>query len=88
MAAERERAEAVHSKSHGHLPRAFWLFAAASAATTTSGLVSFAVIGYHLTQDHVVPLAAVPLIYAAAVGAAALAALDPAGSSTAPEVAS
>jgi hypothetical protein len=38
-------------------------------------LVTFAVIAYHLTQDQVVPVAAVPLIYAAAMGAAALAAL-------------
>jgi MFS family permease len=74
ITAERKRAEAVLSRWHGPLPRAFWLFAAASAATT-AGLVSFAVIGYHLTQDQVVPLAAVPLIYAAAMGAAALAAL-------------
>jgi MFS family permease len=74
MTAERERPDAVPSRFHGPLPRAFWLFAAASAATT-AGLVSFAVIGYHLTQDQVVPIAAVPLIYAAAMGAAALAAL-------------
>jgi MFS family permease len=33
------------------------------------------VISYHLTQDHVVPVAAVPLIYAAAMGAEAFAAL-------------
>jgi Major Facilitator Superfamily len=62
------------SKSHGRLPVVFWLFAAASAATT-AGLVTFAVIAYHLTQDHVVRVAAVPLIYAAAMAAAALAAL-------------
>jgi hypothetical protein len=62
------------SKSHGRLPVVFWLFAAASAATT-AGLVTFAVIAYHLTQDRVVPVAAVPLIYAAAMAAAALAAL-------------
>jgi MFS family permease len=74
MAAERKQPEALLASLHGRLPRAFWLFAAASAATT-AGLVSFAVIGYHLTQDHVVPIAAVPLIYAAAMGAAALAAL-------------
>src|SRR4029453_8421756 len=60
--------------SPGHLPREFWLFAAASAAIS-GGLVTFAVIAYHLTQDHVVPVAAVPLIYAAAMGADALAAL-------------
>ena len=74
MSAERKQAEAVLSRLHGPLPRAFWLFAAASAATT-AGLVTFAVIAYHLTQDQVVPIAAVPLIYAAAMGAAALAAL-------------
>jgi MFS family permease len=74
MTAERKRPEAVLSRLQGPLPRAFWLFAAGSAATT-AGLVSFAVIGYHLAQDHVVPIAAVPLIYAAAMGAAALAAL-------------
>jgi MFS family permease len=74
MTAERKRPEALLASLHGRLPRAFWLFAAASAATT-AGLVSFAVIGYHLTQDRVVPIAAVPLIYAAAMGAAALAAL-------------
>jgi MFS family permease len=62
------------SNAHGRLPVVFWLFAGASAATT-AGLVTFAVIAYHLTQDRVVPVAAVPLIYAAAMGAAALAAL-------------
>jgi MFS family permease len=44
MAAERKRPEALLASLHGRLPRAFWLFAAASAATT-AGLVSFAVIG-------------------------------------------
>ncbi len=56
------------------LPRVFWLFAAAAAATT-GGLVTFAIIAYHLAQDQVVTIAAVPLIYAAAMAAAALAAL-------------
>ena len=37
------------------------MFAAASAAIS-AGLVTFAVIAYHLTQDHVVGVAAVPLI--------------------------
>jgi MFS family permease len=74
MTAERKRAEAVPSRLQSPLPSAFWLFAAAAGATT-AGLVSFAVIAYHLTQDHVVPIAAVPLIYAGAMGAAALAAL-------------
>jgi MFS family permease len=66
--------ESLLSRFHGQLPHVFWLFAAACAATT-GGLVTFAIIAYHLTQDHVVTLAAVPLIYAAAMGAEALAAL-------------
>ena len=66
--------ESLLSRFHGQLPHVFWLFAAACAATT-GGLVTFAVIAYHLTQDHVVAVAAVPLIYAAAMGAEALAAL-------------
>jgi sugar phosphate permease len=71
---DEELRQSRHSKSHGRLPVVFWLFAGASAATT-AGLVTFAVIAYHLTQDRVVPVAAVPLIYAAAMAAAALAAL-------------
>jgi MFS family permease len=71
---EPDRPEPRPSAAPGKLPREFWLFAAASAAIS-GGLVTFAVIAYHLTQDHIVPVAAVPLIYAAAMGAAALAAL-------------
>jgi MFS family permease len=69
-----ERRESLLSNLHGQLPGVFWLFAAASAAVS-AGLVTFAIISYHLTQDHVVTLAAVPVIYAAAMGAAALSAL-------------
>jgi MFS family permease len=72
--ADPERKESLLSSLHGRLPGVFWLFAAASAAIS-AGLVTFAVIAYHLTQDHVVSVAAVPLIYAAAMGAEALAAL-------------
>jgi MFS family permease len=68
------RRESLLSRLHGRLPRVFWLFAAASAAIS-AGLVTFAVIAYHLTQDHVVGVAVVPLIYAAAMGAGSLAAL-------------
>jgi MFS family permease len=73
-AAASQPEESLFARLHGSLPRAFWLFAAASAATS-AGLVTFAVIAYHLTQDHVVSIAAVPVIYAAAMGAEALAAL-------------
>jgi len=69
-----EGRESLLSRLHGGLPRVFWLFAAAAAAAS-AGLVTFAVISYHLTQDQVVPVAAVPVIYAAAMGASALAAL-------------
>ena len=69
-----ESRESPLARLHGRLPGVFWLFAAASAATS-AGLVTFAVIAYHLTQDRVVSVAAVPLIYAAAMGAEALAAL-------------
>jgi predicted MFS family arabinose efflux permease len=74
VTAEPDRPAPQPSTSPGRLPREFWLFAAASAAIS-GGLVTFAVIAYHLTQDQVLPVAAVPLIYAAAMGAAALAAL-------------
>ncbi len=69
-----ERRESLLSRLHGGLPRVFWLFAAASAAAS-AGLVTFAVISFHLTQDHVVSVAAVPVIYAAAMAAEAFAAL-------------
>jgi hypothetical protein len=68
------RRESLLSRLHGGLPSVFWLFAAACAAIS-GGLVTFALISYHLAQDHVVSLAAVPVIYAAAMGAEALAAL-------------
>ena len=69
-----EHRKSLFATLHDRLPRVFWLFAAASAATS-AGLVTFAIIAYHLTQDHVVSIAAVPVIYAAAMGAEALAAL-------------
>ncbi len=56
------------------LPRAFYAFAASTGAAT-AGLVTFGVISYHLARDHVVGVAAVPLVYAAGMAAAAVAAL-------------
>ena len=69
-----EHRESLFLSLHGQLPGVFWLFAGASAAIS-AGLVTFAVIAYHLTQDHVLSVATVPLIYAAAIGGSALAAL-------------
>lgn len=56
------------------LPRPFYLFALAAGAAS-AGLVTFGLIGYHLTEDDVVPVAAVPVLYATAMATAALAAL-------------
>jgi MFS family permease len=56
------------------LPTAFWLFAA-TAGASTAGLVTFGVISFHLTREGVLSVAAVPLIYAAAMGVEAVAAL-------------
>ncbi|MBA8792546.1 hypothetical protein FHX74_000140 [Friedmanniella endophytica] len=58
----------------GGLPRTFWLYAI-TAALSTAGLVSWAVIGYHLVQSRLVGAAAVPVLYAVAMGAGGLAAL-------------
>ena len=41
----------------------------------TAGLVTFGVISYHLTKDNVVSVAAVPIVYALAMAAEAIAAL-------------
>jgi MFS family permease len=57
-----------------HLPPSFFRFALA-AGLTTGGLVTFGIIGFHLTVSGLVPVAGVPLVYAAAMGVEALAAL-------------
>lgn len=57
-----------------HLPGDFFRFAVA-ASLTTGGLVTFGIIGYHLTADGVVPVATVPLIYAVAMAVGAVSAL-------------
>jgi len=56
------------------LPPAFFRYALA-AGLTTGGLVTFGIIGYHLTVDGLVPVAAVPVVYAGAMAVEALAAL-------------
>jgi MFS family permease len=57
-----------------HLPTRFWIYSAFSAATML-GFSTWAVLAYHLTVRHVVSPDVVPLLYAAAMGAAGLAAL-------------
>jgi Major Facilitator Superfamily len=61
-------------RAAGELPRAFWMFAA-SAGLATGGLVTFGVISYHLVTGGLVSTAAVPLVYAAAMAAEAVAAV-------------
>jgi MFS family permease len=56
------------------LPREFFRYAIA-AALTTGGLVTFGIIGFHLTVDGLVPVATVPIVYAGAMAVEALAAL-------------
>ena len=54
--------------------RLYWHYAVFTALTLL-GFATFAVLGYHLTRHHIVPPAQVPVIYAVAMGVAALAAL-------------
>ncbi|MFF4021167.1 MFS transporter [Streptomyces sp. NPDC001843] len=58
----------------GRLPRAFWTYAAFTAATLT-GFATFGVLSYHLVARHLMPTATVPVLYAAAMAADAVAAL-------------
>ncbi len=56
------------------LPRRFYLFALSSAASTL-GLMTFGIISFHLVDTGLLVVAAVPLLYAAAMAAEAVSAL-------------
>ena len=56
------------------LPRTFYVYAVACALTTV-GLMTFGVISYHLVHERLVTAALVPVIYAAAMAAEAVASL-------------
>jgi len=56
------------------LPRAFWMFAASSAAAT-AGLVTFGVIAFHLSRQQLVSDALIPVVYGGAMAVEALAAV-------------
>ncbi|MEV6943185.1 MFS transporter [Streptomyces sp. NPDC051172] len=71
---EPEPAAAVGQPRRAPLPRTFWVYAAFTAATL-AGFATFGVLSYHLVQRHLLPTAAVPVLYAAAMGVDALAAL-------------
>jgi MFS family permease len=57
-----------------HLPPRFWLYSAFSAATML-GFSTWAVLAYHLTKQHIVSASVVPVLYAAAMGTAGIAAV-------------
>jgi hypothetical protein len=69
----RTRADSV-AETGGRLPGSLYVFGI-SAALTSFGLVGFGVIAFHLTESGLVGLAAVPLVFAAGMAAAALAAV-------------
>ncbi|MFF4505882.1 MFS transporter [Streptomyces sp. NPDC001401] len=69
-----EPTAAVAQGGRAPLPRTFWVYAAFTAATL-AGFATFGVLSYHLVERHLLPTAAVPVLYAAAMGADALAAL-------------
>ncbi|MFE0680592.1 MFS transporter [Streptomyces sp. NPDC058961] len=56
------------------LPRAFWIYAAFTAATM-SGFATFGVLSFHLIAEHLLTPAAVPVLYAGAMAVDAVAAL-------------
>ncbi|MEV1129016.1 MFS transporter [Agromyces sp. NPDC049794] len=58
----------------GRVRTTFLLFAA-FAAVTTFGLLSFGIVSYHLAATDLVPIAAVPLVYAAGMATAAVGAI-------------
>ena len=66
--------EAKRLRLEGQLPVAFWQYAAFSAATML-GFSTWGVLAYHLSVRHVVSPSVVPVLYAGAMGVAALAAL-------------
>ena len=75
----RDYAASENSKAAGTLelrgfPRRFWQYSAFSAATM-AGFATFAVLAYHLDRAKVVSPPMIPIMYAAAMAAAAVASL-------------
>lgn len=72
---EQDALPARRAGSHsGRLPAAFWRYCGFVALTMT-GFATFGLISYHLVVRGLLPAAMVPVLYAAAMGADALAAL-------------
>ena len=68
--------QAIQAKPVGvrGFSRVYWQYATFTALTLT-GFATFALLGYHLQHRHVVSAAQIPVMYAVAMGLAALAAL-------------
>ncbi|MFD2474812.1 MFS transporter [Amycolatopsis silviterrae] len=60
--------------AEARLPWAFWAYAGFTAVTLT-GFATFGLLSYHLVEHRLLPAAAVPVVYAAAMTADAVAAL-------------
>ena len=69
----REQAAVPKPKSDG-FSRRFWLYAAFTAVSMF-GFATFALLGYHAQTHNLLPAALIPVVYAAAMASAALAAL-------------
>ncbi len=71
-----ERRNIAHQQDDGdaRLPARFWWYAIFTALNM-AGYATFAVLAYHLQVRHVVSEAEIPIVYALAMGTAALAAL-------------
>lgn len=79
--------EPAHAIPTDEAPRGWWAEAvgaglsgdffryAVAASLTTGALVTFGIIGYHLTVEGLLPVAAVPIVYAGAMAVEAVAAL-------------
>jgi MFS family permease len=66
--------DSKHLSLDAHLPREFWLYATFTAATML-GFATWGVLAFHLAKQHVVSLSLIAVLYAGAMGAAAVAAL-------------
>lgn len=66
--------ESTAPASSSRFPARFWLYALFTALTM-GGFATFAVLAYHLQVRHVLSPALIPVTYAVAMGAAAIAAL-------------
>lgn len=67
-------AESKRLRLDTHLPPRFWLYSAFSAATML-GFSTWAVLAYHLTEQHIVSSSLVPVLYAGAIGTSGVAAV-------------